>query len=75
MLKNALFASVILVFVDVVKELPLTMMFQRFNFQTLAVKSYMLMETDGAIYNAAFPSLLIVLISVIPVYFVNRWVK
>ena len=75
LLKNVLFASMILVFVDVVKELPLTMMFQSFNFQTLAVKSYMMMETDGAVYNAALPSLLIVLISVVPVYFVNRWVK
>ena len=63
-----------LVFVDVIKELPLTMMFQKFNFQTLAVKAYMLMETDGAIYDAAFPAILIVGISIFPVYYINKWI-
>jgi len=72
MLRNTLLAAMVLVFVDVIKELPLTMMFQKFNFETLAVKSFMLMETDGAIYDASLPSLLIVLISVFPVYFVNK---
>jgi len=75
LLRNAFIASVVLVFVDVIKELPLTMMFQRFNFQTLAVKAFKLMETDGAIYDAALPSLIIVLISVIPVYLMDRWMK
>lgn len=74
-LKRAIAAAVILVFVDVIKELPLTMMFQRFNFQTLAVSSFKLMETDGAIYDAAFPSLLIVLISIIPVFFMDKLLK
>ena len=34
LLKPALLAAAILVFVDVTKELPLTMLFQRFNFET-----------------------------------------
>jgi len=75
LLRNTLLAAAVLVFVDVIKELPLTMMFQKFNFQTLAVKSFMLMETDGAIYDASLPSLLIVLISIFPVYFVNKLVR
>ncbi len=75
LLSKTILAACVLVFVDVIKELPLTMMFQSFNFQTLAVKAFMLMETDGAVYDASFPSLLIVLISIIPVYFVNRWIR
>ena len=71
-LKRAVLAAVVLVFVDVIKELPLTMMFQRFNFETLAVRAYKLMITDGAIYDAALPSLLIVAISAVPVLFMNK---
>lgn len=72
LLKPALLASTILVFVDVTKELPLTMLFQRFNFETLAVRAFVLMETDGAVYDSSVPALIIVLIGLIPVFLLNR---
>jgi iron(III) transport system permease protein len=74
-IKTSLLSAVILIFVDVSKELPLTMMFQSFNFETLAVRSFILMETDGAVYDSAVPALIIVLIGLIPILFLNKLTK
>ncbi|MEM9022128.1 MAG: iron ABC transporter permease, partial [Bacteroidota bacterium] len=68
-------AAGLLVFVEVTKELPLTMLFQRFNFETLAVRAYTLMQTDGAIYDSSVPALIIVLLGLIPVFALNRLMK
>jgi iron(III) transport system permease protein len=65
--KPAIVSAMLLVFVDITKELPLTMLFQTFNMETLAVRSYLLMITDGAVTQSAIPSLFIVLIGIIPV--------
>lgn len=57
---KAILGAVLIVFVDVCKELPLTMLFQRFNQETLAVRVYVMMDTEGAFYKASLPSLTIV---------------
>jgi iron(III) transport system permease protein len=61
-----------MVFVDVTKELPLTKLFQSFNFETLAIRSFELMETDGAVYDAALPSLMIIAVGLTPVLLLNK---
>ncbi len=71
----ALSTAILLVFVDVMKELPLTMLFQSFNFETLAVRAFKLMETDGAVYDSAVPSLLIIGLGLLPVVLLNRIAK
>lgn len=65
---TAILGGVLIVFVDVCKELPLTMLFQRFNQETLAVKAFTMMDTDGAFYKASLPSLTIVLLGTISVF-------
>ncbi len=59
---KAILGGILIVFVDVCKELPLTMLFQRFNQETLAVKAFVMMDTEGAFYKASLPSLTIVLL-------------
>ncbi len=71
LIRPSLIAALILVFVEIIKELPLTMLFHHFNFETLAIRAYILMETDGAIYEASVPSLIIIFISFIPIWYLN----
>jgi iron(III) transport system permease protein len=52
--------------VEIVKELPLALLLRPFNFDTLATKAYQY-AGDERIYSAAFPSLLIVGVSLISV--------
>lgn len=75
LLKTSILSTFLLVFVDITKELPLTMMFQGFNFETLAIRSFVLMETDGAVYQSAIPALIIVIIGMVPVLWLNRLMK
>lgn len=65
-LRTSLLAAALLVFVDVVKELPVTLMLRPFNFDTLAVRTYQL-AGDERLDQAAFSALLIIAIGLIPV--------
>ncbi|MEM6830526.1 MAG: ABC transporter permease subunit, partial [Bacteroidota bacterium] len=71
LLKPALLGSFILVFIDVMKELPLTLILKPYTVQTLAIEAYQY-ASDERIAEAAFPSLLIVATGVLPVIFLNR---
>ncbi len=55
-----------MVFVDVLKELPATLLLRPFNFDTLAVKAYNF-AADERLAEAAFPALAIVLAGIVPV--------
>lgn len=66
MLRASVLAAGLLVFVDVIKELPVTLMLRPFNFDTLAVRTYQL-ATDGRLEHASYSALLIVAIGLIPV--------
>ncbi len=57
--------AVLLVFVDVVKELPATLILRPFNFETLATRAYRL-ASDERIAEASTASLLIVAVGLIP---------
>jgi iron(III) transport system permease protein len=61
----------LLVFVDVMKELPATFAMRPFNFDTLAVEAYNLAK-DERIAEAAIPSLLMVAIALLPVILLSR---
>ena len=74
MLKNSLLSSALLVFVDVSKELPLTLLLRPFNFDTLATFSYQYAD-DERFATAAIPALLIVGIGLLPTIVLDRLSK
>lgn len=61
----ALVTALLLVFVDVVKELPATLILRPFNFETLATRAYRL-ASDERIAEASTAALLILLVGLIP---------
>jgi iron(III) transport system permease protein len=61
----------LLVFVDVMKELPATFAMRPFNFDTLAVEAYNLAK-DERIGEAAVPSLVMVVIALVPLIVLSR---
>lgn len=71
MLKPVIFSGFILVFVDILKELPLTMILRPFNFHTLATKAYQY-ANDEMIHEAAIASLIIIITSAVLIFFLNR---
>ena len=70
-LRGTLLTAVLLVFVDVLKELPATLILRPFNFNTLAVRTYEL-ANEERLADAAFPALAIVLAGIIPVIILSR---
>ena len=65
-ISSSIFTAVLLVFVDVLKELPATLILRPFNFNTLSIRAYEL-ASDERLIDAAPASLLIVLVGIIPV--------
>ncbi|CCO08143.1 ABC transporter permease [Desulforamulus hydrothermalis] len=70
MIKPAVLTSCVLVFVEVIKELPLTLLLRPFNFDTLTTKVFQY-ASDEMIQEAAIPSMIIIVISLISIYFIN----
>lgn len=64
--KGAILSGFILTFVEICKELPLTLLLRPFNFETLATKTYQYAK-DEMIHEAAIPSLTIILISTLSI--------
>ena len=73
LLKTGLLTSFLLVVSEVVKELPATLILRPFNFDTLAVNVYLL-ASEERMYEAAFPALFIILIGLIPIYFLSKMI-
>lgn len=71
LLSGTLLAAVMLVFVDILKELPLTMLLRPADFDTLAVMAFGLAK-EGRIYECALPSLAIVATGAVGLAFFNR---
>lgn len=61
----AVFTAVLLVFVDVIKELPATLILRPFNFETLATRAYRL-ASDERIAEASSAALIIVAVGLVP---------
>ena len=64
-------AAALLVFVDVMKELPATLVMRPFNFDTLATQTYTFAK-DERLSEAALPSLAIVVVGVLPLLLLAR---
>ncbi len=71
LLRGSLLAAAVLVFVDLMKELPITLMTRPFGFETLAVRVFE-MTAEGEWERAALPSVLIVAAGVLPVVLLAR---
>ena len=74
LLKRATVAAALLVFVDVMKELPATLVLRPFNTDTLAVVAYQLAR-DERLGEAALPSLALVLVGLLPVMLLSRTLR
>ncbi|MEL6800947.1 MAG: iron ABC transporter permease [Pseudomonadota bacterium] len=70
-LRPSVLTAALIVFVDVMKELPATLIMRPFNFDTLAVQAYRL-ASDERLSGAAVPSLVIVAVGLLPVILVCR---
>lgn len=73
LLRSSILTGGLLVFVDVLKELPATMIIRPFNFETLAVRVHHL-ASDERLAEAAIPALFIVLVGLIPVMVLSRMI-
>ncbi len=74
LLQRSTAAAALLVFVDVMKELPATLVLRPFNSDTLAVVAYQLAR-DERLGEAALPSLALVLVGLIPVVLLSRTLR
>ena len=60
----------ILVFVDILKELPITLLLRPFNFETLATYVYQY-ASDELLQESSFAALIIVVVGLGPIIFLN----
>lgn len=66
MLRPGLLTAAVLVFVDVMKEMPATLLLRPFGWDTLAVRIYEL-TSEGEWYRAALPALTLIAVGLLPV--------
>lgn len=71
LMRGTLLTAGLLVFVDVLKELPATLILRPFNFNTLAVRAHE-MAADERLADAGLPALMIVAAGIIPVILLSR---
>lgn len=71
LLSGGLFSGVLMVFVDVMKEMPITLMTRPFGWDTLSVRVYN-MTSEGMWDQAALPAIAIVLAGLLPVILLSR---
>lgn len=65
LIRRSLLAAALLFFVDVVKELPLTLILRPFNTGTLAIRTFELAGSERLV-EASVPALLLILLSTVP---------
>ncbi len=70
-LKSGIFTAATLVFVDVMKEMPITLMTRPFDWDTLAVRIFE-MTSEGQWEQAALPAVTLVLAGLIPIFLFMR---
>ena len=71
LLKTGLLTAFLLVLAELIKELPATLILRPFNFDTLSV-SVFLLASEERMFEAAFPSLVIIIFGLVPIYFLNK---
>ena len=72
-LKKPILIACLIVFIDISKELPLTLILRPFNFDTLATLTYDLVS-QAQFFQSSVPSLFIILISMPAILIINRQV-
>ena len=70
-MKGSMLTALVIVFVDVMKELPATLVLRPFDFNTLAVRAYEL-ASDERLADSSTAALAIVLVGVVPVILLSR---
>ncbi len=71
LMRGALLTGLVIVFVDVLKELPATLIVRPFNVETLAVRVYQF-ASDERLAEAAAPALAIVAVGILPVMLLSH---
>lgn len=70
-LRGGMVTALILVFVDVMKEMPITLMTRPFGWDTLAVRIFE-MTSEGEWERAALPAVTLALVGLLPIIFLSR---
>ncbi len=71
LLRGTLWAAFTLVFIDILKELPLTMILRPANFETMATTAFQI-AMEGRIHECALPSLIILVVGALGLILINR---
>ena len=71
MLRSGIFTALTLAFVDVMKEMPITLMTRPFGWDTLAVKIFEL-TSEGEWQRAALPALALLMVGLVPIVLLMR---
>mgnify|MGYP003307098178 FL=1 len=74
LLKTSFYTSILLVIAEVVKELPATLILRPFNYDTLAVSTY-IYAAEERMRDAAAPSIAIILVGLIPIILITRMIR
>ena len=74
LLKTSLLTSMLIVISEVVKELPATLILRPFNFETLAVSTYIYAAEERMI-QASAPAVAIVIIGLIPIIILTKMIR
>ena len=61
----------LLIFIDILKELPITLILRPFNYNTLSVLTFEYASSEQ-LAQAALPALLITIIGLLPLIFINK---
>lgn len=67
--KPAVLSGFLLVFIDIIKELPATLILRPFNFETLATRVYRL-ASDERISEASTAALTIIFLALVPIFLI-----
>ncbi len=71
LMKGSVITAFLIVFVDVLKELPATLILRPFDFNTLAVRAYEL-ASDERLADSSTAALMIVIVGLLPVIYLNK---
>ena len=70
-LKNSIYLISILIAIEIIKELPITLILRPFNFETFATKAYAYASQD-LLEAAALPSLFLIFWSAVLIFFTSK---
>ena len=74
LIRTSIIATAILTFVDIVKELPMTLILRPYNFETLATYTYQFAH-DELMIEASLPAFFIVLTGLIPIILLQNHIN